>query len=190
MQVHRLCIAGRQDQGGSLSLLRADVRVMSGLLPIATELRTSLVVRFVPNSEVARFAKDEIVAVVFALPEPLAVLALMNGGIELRDREKLVTAHETSFVAEAGEIGKHIPDTAGREMAVLAFENQQWRRPAQNPLGAPWQTKQSCNFFADFVAVFLADDCPLTQSPSAVTSLTKYRIVRVRALIGNLLSSK
>jgi hypothetical protein len=85
----------------------------------------------------ARFAKDEIVAVILALPEPLAVLALMNGGVELRDREKLVTAHETSVVTEVDVIGKYIPDTARRAMAVLAFENQQWRLPAQNPLGAP-----------------------------------------------------
>jgi hypothetical protein len=125
---------------------------MSVMPPIATELRILPVVRFVPNSGsrrssrisiqhavsfVPRFAKDEIVAVVLALPEPLAVLALMNGCIELRDGEKPVTAHETSLVTETGEIGKHIPDTAGREMAVLAFEYQQWRLPAQNPLGAP-----------------------------------------------------
>ena len=72
----------------------------------------------------ARFAKDEIVAIVLLLPEPFAALALMNGGIELRDWEKSVAAHETSLVAEASEIGKSIPDTAAREMAVLAFENQ------------------------------------------------------------------
>jgi hypothetical protein len=42
--------------------------------------------------------KNEIVAVILALPEPFAVLALMNGGIELRDRQQPIAADKTSDV--------------------------------------------------------------------------------------------
>ena len=38
--------------GPGLSRPNLAVRVMSGLLPLATELRTSLVVPFVPNGDI------------------------------------------------------------------------------------------------------------------------------------------
>ena len=57
-------------------------------------------------------AKDEIVAVVVALPEPFGVLVLMHDGIELRDRKYPVAADEAALVAEAFEIGKYIADIA------------------------------------------------------------------------------
>ena len=76
------------------------------------------------SMQASGFSKYEVVAVVLAFPEVRAVLALMNGGIELRDRQHLVAAYETADVTEAGEIRKYLFDTARREMTILAFENQ------------------------------------------------------------------
>src|SRR6202000_975336 len=70
--------------------------------------------------------------------------ALMHRGIELRDREKLVAAHEASLVPEGLELGKPLADRAGREMAVLAFEHQERRVLAKNPL----RTLQEAKFSA------------------------------------------
>ena len=53
------------------------------------------------SSAARRFAKDKIVTVILALEEPFAVLALMNSGVELRDRQNLITANETALVAQA-----------------------------------------------------------------------------------------
>jgi hypothetical protein len=83
-----------------------------------------------------RFAEDKIVAVVPALPEPVAVLALMNRGIEFGDRQKLVTTDKAALVAKSAEIRKHVMDISGREMPILALEDEQWGVLAQNPLGA------------------------------------------------------
>jgi hypothetical protein len=58
------------------------------------------------SMQASGFSKDEVVAVVLAFPEVRAVLALMNGGIELRDRQHLVAAYETADVTEAGEMEK------------------------------------------------------------------------------------
>src|ERR1700736_1090230 len=88
------------------------------------------------TSGVPRFAEDKVVAVVLALPEPFAVLALMNRRIERGDRQNLIAPDEASLVAEAFEIGKYILDIAGREVPIFALENQQGRVLSQNPLGA------------------------------------------------------
>src|SRR5712664_4080630 len=88
------------------------------------------------TSRVQRFAKDKIVAVVLALPEPFAVLALMDRGIEFGDRQNLIAPDEASLVAEAFEIGKYILDIAGCEVPIFALENQQWRMLPQNSFGA------------------------------------------------------
>jgi hypothetical protein len=81
----------------------------------------------------ARFAENEIVAIVLALPEPFAVLALMNRGIEFGGWKNLVAPDEASLVAKALEIRKHILNRAGREVPIFALENQQWRVLSQNP---------------------------------------------------------
>src|ERR1700733_6519808 len=75
----------------------------------------------------SRFAKDEIVAVVLALPEPFFVLALMNDGIEPGDRQNLIAANEASLVAEALKTGKYVLHIAGCEMPIFALENEQRR---------------------------------------------------------------
>src|SRR6202022_2591409 len=83
------------------------------------------------------FAEDKIVAVIAALPEPFAVLALMDRGIEFGNREKLTARDEASLVAKSPEIGKQILDVAGCEVAILALEHQQWRVLPEDPLRAP-----------------------------------------------------
>src|SRR5713226_4794850 len=83
-----------------------------------------------------RFAKDKIVAVVLALPEPFAALALMDGRIEFRDRQELAATDERSLVAQALEVGEYVVDATVCEMAVLTLEDQQWRASAQYSLGS------------------------------------------------------
>ena len=58
----------------------------------------------------------------------------MHRGIERREREHLVAADKTTAIAEGFQPGKNIADSAGCEMAVLAFEHQQGSVPAQNSL--------------------------------------------------------
>jgi hypothetical protein len=70
------------------------------------------------------FAENEIVAVILALPEPLAILALMYRGIEFGDRQKPIATNKTSLVTEARKVGEHVADVTGREMAILALEHQ------------------------------------------------------------------
>src|ERR1700733_5931258 len=82
------------------------------------------------------FPKHKIVAVAPALPEPFAVPALMDGGIELRERQQPIAADETALIAGPAEPGKPAPDRAGLEMPVLAFEHQERRMLLQDPLGA------------------------------------------------------
>src|SRR6266700_5690415 len=87
------------------------------------------------SSAGGRFAKDTIVAVVLALPEPFAALALMDGRIEFRDRQELAATDERSFVTQALEVGENIVDASLCEMAVLTLEDEQWRTLAQYSLG-------------------------------------------------------
>src|SRR5260370_9107364 len=90
---------------------------------------------------VQRFAEDKIIAVVPALPEPFAVLALMKRGIEPGNRQDLIAPDEASLVAEAFEIGKYILDIAGTEVPIFALENRQWPMLRKNSF-APLQTPE------------------------------------------------
>ena len=51
----------------------------------------------------------------------------MHRGIEFGDREEPIAAHEAALVTEGLEVGKHVADMAGGEMAIFTFENKQWR---------------------------------------------------------------
>src|SRR6202171_5948401 len=83
-----------------------------------------------------RFVENKIVAIVLALPEPFAVLALMNRGIEFGDREKPLLEDKSSAIAEFRQIRKNILDIARAEMAVFALEHEQWRVLPQDPRSA------------------------------------------------------
>src|ERR1700738_4035202 len=52
-----------------------------------------------PLRPVARSVENKIVAIVLVLPEPFAVLALMNRGIEFGDREKPLLEDKSSAIA-------------------------------------------------------------------------------------------
>lgn len=69
-------------------------------------------------------SENKIVAVIPALPEPFAVLALVQRRIEFSDRQQPVAADEATLIALAFEPGENILHMAGREMAVFAFEHQ------------------------------------------------------------------
>src|SRR6266704_2605581 len=102
---------------------------------IGRHLRRKLAMSPIRSSAGGRFAKDKIVAVVLALPEPFAALALMDGRIEFRDRQELAATDERSFVTQALEVGENIVDASVCEMAVLTLEDKQWRTLAQYSLG-------------------------------------------------------
>ena len=83
-----------------------------------------------------RFAKDEIVAVVLALPEPFAVLALMNRSGKFGDWQEPAAANEATLVAKPFEIREQTFHIAGRQVPVFALKHQQWSVLPENPLSA------------------------------------------------------
>src|ERR1700686_1882367 len=87
-----------------------------------------------------RFVENKIVAIVLALPEPFAVLALMHRGIEFGDREKPLLEDKSSAIAEFPQIRKNILDIAGAERAVSALKDEHGavlRQDPRSPLQPP-----------------------------------------------------
>ena len=75
-------------------------------------------------------------AVILALPEPLASLALVDGHTKISNRIGAISPDETAFVSEPGQVRKHIFDPGLSKVSALAFENKKRRMLPQNPLGA------------------------------------------------------
>jgi hypothetical protein len=71
----------------------------------------------------SRIGENEIVAVILVLPEPFAVLALMNCRIKFGNWENFVATNEPSLVTKARKVGKDFLDAARREMPIFALEN-------------------------------------------------------------------